>query len=131
MPTLGYLPAGTTNDFSKTLKLPADLLKSARIAVGGQSQPLRPGGSSTARPFVYVAAFGVFSEVSYATPQSSKNALGHLAYVLGGIKRPDPAAALHHEGDPRQGRPSRGLYLWHGVRLHLRGGLSGASRRRT
>lgn len=85
MPTLGYLPAGTTNDFSKTLKLPADLLKSARIAVEGSPSPCDLG-EFNGRPFVYVAAFGVFSEVSYATPQSSKNALGHLAYVLGGIK---------------------------------------------
>ena len=85
MPTWGYLPAGTTNDFSKTLKLPADLLKSARIAVEGSPSPCDLG-EFNGRPFVYVAAFGVFSEVSYATPQSSKNALGHLAYVLGGIK---------------------------------------------
>lgn len=85
MPTLGYLPAGTTNDFSKTLKLPADLLKSARIAVEGSPSPCDLG-EFNGRPFVYVAAFGVFSEVSYAIPQSSKNALGHLAYVLGGIK---------------------------------------------
>lgn len=85
MPTLGYLPAGTTNDFSKTLKLPSDLLKSARIAVEGSPSPCDLG-EFNGRPFVYVAAFGVFSEVSYATPQSSKNALGHLAYVLGGIK---------------------------------------------
>lgn len=85
MPTLGYLPAGTTNDFSKTLKLPSDLMKSARIAVEGSPSPCDLG-EFNGRPFVYVAAFGVFSEVSYATPQSSKNALGHLAYVLGGIK---------------------------------------------
>lgn len=85
MPTLGYLPAGTTNDFSKTLKLPADLMKSARIAVEGSPSPCDLG-EFNGRPFVYVAAFGVFSEVSYATPQSYKNVLGHLAYVLGGIK---------------------------------------------
>lgn len=85
MPTLGYIPAGTTNDFSKTLKLPADLMKAAQVAVEG-SPCLCDVGEFNGRTFVYVAAFGVFSEVSYTTPQSSKNALGHLAYVLGGIK---------------------------------------------
>lgn len=83
--TLGYIPAGTTNDFSKTLKLPADLMKAAQVAVEG-SPCLCDMGEFNGRTFVYVAAFGVFSEVSYTTPQSSKNALGHLAYVLGGIK---------------------------------------------
>ena len=106
MPTLGYLPAGTTNDFSKTLKLPADLLKSARIAVDGSPSPCDLG-EFNGRPFVYVAAFGVFSEVSYATPQSSKNALGHLAYVLGGIKsltqlRPY-TMQVTHDGETIQG----------------------------
>ena len=83
--TVGYIPAGTTNDFSKTLKLPANLMKAAQLAVEGSPCPCDMG-SFNGRPFVYVAAFGVFSEVSYATPQASKNALGHLAYVLGGIK---------------------------------------------
>ena len=36
-------------------------------------------------PFVYVAAFGAFTQVAYETPQDMKNAFGHLAYVLGGI----------------------------------------------
>ena len=85
MPTLGYLPAGTTNDFSKTLKLPANLMRAAQIAVEGSPCPCDLG-EFNGRPFIYVAAFGVFSEVSYATPQNSKNVLGHLAYVLGGIK---------------------------------------------
>ena len=36
--------------------------------------------------FVYVAAFGIFSDTSYATPQNMKNILGHAAYVLQGMK---------------------------------------------
>lgn len=104
--TLGYIPAGTTNDFSKTLKLPADLMKAARIAVEG-SPSLCDVGEFNGRTFVYVAAFGVFSEVSYATPQSSKNALGHLAYVLGGIKSLTQLRPCHmkvtHDGETIEG----------------------------
>ena len=37
--------------------------------------------------FVYIAAFGLFTDVSYQTKQSMKNVLGHLAYVLEGAKR--------------------------------------------
>ncbi len=106
MPTLGYLPAGTTNDFSKTLKLPADLMRAARIAVEGVPSPCDVG-EFNGRPFIYVAAFGVFSEVSYATPQSSKNALGHLAYVLGGIKSLTQLKPVHmkvtHDGETVEG----------------------------
>ena len=36
--------------------------------------------------FSYVASFGAFTETSYSTPQNFKNALGHLAYILEGIK---------------------------------------------
>ena len=106
MPILGYLPAGTTNDFSKTLKLPADLMRAAQIAVEGSPSPCDVGYFN-GRPFVYVAAFGVFSEVSYATPQSSKNALGHLAYVLGGIKSLTQLRPYHmkvtHDGETIEG----------------------------
>jgi len=37
------------------------------------------------RYFSYVASFGAFTRVSYSTPQSIKNALGHTAYVLESI----------------------------------------------
>ena len=37
------------------------------------------------RYFCYVASFGAFTKASYAVPQTVKNALGHTAYVLGGI----------------------------------------------
>lgn len=86
MPLLGYLPAGTTNDFSKTLELPSDLSEAAELAVTGYSQPCDVGRFNDNRLFSYVAAFGVFTETSYATPQPMKNLLGHTAYVLEGIK---------------------------------------------
>ena len=104
--TLGYLPAGTTNDFSKTLKLPVDLMEAAQIAVSGRPAPCDVGDFN-GKPFIYVAAFGVFSELSYATPQNAKNALGHLAYVLGGIKSISQLKPVHmrvtHDGEAIEG----------------------------
>lgn len=101
-PTVGYLPAGTTNDFSKTLKLPANLIKAARIAVEGTPK-VCDMGEFNGRPFVYVAGFGVFTEVSYSTPQNTKNLLGHLAYVLEGIKSVSQLKSYHmkvtHDGE--------------------------------
>lgn len=86
-PTLGYIPAGTTNDFSKTLKLPLeDMEAAAQLAVAGYPQPCDVGLVNGKHLFSYVAAFGVFTETSYATPQPMKNLLGHTAYILTGIR---------------------------------------------
>ncbi len=85
-PALGYLPAGTTNDFSKNLHLPARMLAAAECAVSGTPRPCDMGRFND-RTFVYVAAFGAFTDVSYATPQTFKNAFGHLAYVLNGVSK--------------------------------------------
>lgn len=85
-PVLGYLPAGTTNDFSRNLKLPRGLEAAARTAVTG---PVRKCdvGRFNGKTFIYVAAFGAFTDVSYDTPQEFKNAFGHLAYLLQGVTR--------------------------------------------
>ncbi len=83
-PPLGYIPTGTTNDFSHTLELPTNLAEAAACAASGEVHSVDMG-LFNGRPFVYIAAFGLFSDVSYTTPQAMKNSLGHLAYVLSGI----------------------------------------------
>ena len=85
-PALGYLPAGTTNDFSKNLHLPGRILAAADCAVSGVPRPCDLGRFND-RNFVYVAAFGAFTDVSYNTPQPFKNTFGHLAYVLNGVSK--------------------------------------------
>lgn len=82
---LGYIPAGSTNDFAASLKLSANLLQATRDTVTGSPVKLDVG-SFNGRYFSYVASFGLFTKVSYATPQSVKNILGHAAYALGGIQ---------------------------------------------
>lgn len=82
---LGYIPSGSTNDFGRSLGIPAELEKALEISCSGTPQKLDMG-CLNARYFVYVAAFGAFTRVSYATPQKMKNTLGHLAYLLQGIK---------------------------------------------
>lgn len=84
-PELGYVPAGSTNDCARNLRLPAGLEKTAMLAAGGGV--LRPldVGLLNEKPFVYVAAFGAFTNVAYDTPQELKNAFGHLAYIVNGI----------------------------------------------
>ncbi len=82
---IGYIPAGSTNDFASSLKLPKDILKAAGLAARGQEHRIDIG-TFNGRCFSYVASFGAFTEASYNTSQQAKNLLGHLAYVLEGIK---------------------------------------------
>ncbi len=82
---LGYIPAGSTNDFATSIGIPKDMIKAASDAVKGTPFACDIGKFNDAN-FVYVAAFGLFTEVSYKTSQEWKNVLGHAAYILEGIK---------------------------------------------
>ncbi len=82
---VGYIPCGSTNDFASSIKLPKDLLKATDNILTGTPQTYDVGLFGE-RYFSYVASFGAFTRASYSTPQTVKNALGHLAYVLEGIK---------------------------------------------
>lgn len=81
---VGYIPAGSTNDFAGSLGLSLDNIQAARDIVGGRGK-LVDVGLFGSRYFSYVASFGAFTRASYATPQSLKNVLGHTAYLLAGI----------------------------------------------
>lgn len=82
---LGYIPAGSTNDFARTLGIPSDMVKAAEIAVG-ENVFACDVGQFNDDTFVYIAGFGVFTEISYETPQELKNILGHAAYILSAAK---------------------------------------------
>ena len=82
---IGYIPAGSTNDFASSLHLSNDILQATRDIVNGQPKRLDIGLFGS-RYFSYVASFGAFTRTSYTTSQSLKNALGHTAYVLNGIQ---------------------------------------------
>ena len=99
---IGYIPTGTTNDFANSLHIPKGLLKAADNAVNGVVFPCDVGQFND-DIFVYVAAFGIFTDVSYETKQEVKNILGHLAYVLEGTKRlfnvPSYRIRVTHDGE--------------------------------
>ena len=83
---IGYVPAGSTNDFANSLKIPKNMLSAAQVIVGGNTFGCDIGTFNDDF-FVYIAAFGVFTEVSYETRQDIKNVLGHMAYILEGMRR--------------------------------------------
>ena len=84
-PEVGYLPNGSTNDFAASLHIPATPLKAAESIVNGHPFYLDVGRHND-RYFAYVASFGAFTRSSYSVPQATKNALGHFAYILEGMK---------------------------------------------
>lgn len=83
---IGYIPTGTTNDFASSLHIAKDILDAADTSVHGEPFACDVGTFND-DVFVYVAAFGLFTDVPYQTDQKLKNALGHAAYVLEGVKR--------------------------------------------
>lgn len=93
-PPLGYIPAGSTNDFANSLEIPKDMIQAAKTAVLGVPFSCDVG-EFNGDYFIYVAAFGIFTDVSYATSQELKNALGHVAYILEGAKRLHTIKSYH------------------------------------
>lgn len=86
-PALGYIPAGSTNDFATSLCLPKNMEKAAEVAASGTDIGVDVGRFGEKDYFAYVAAFGAFTDVPYVTPQEYKNVLGGLAYLLEGAQR--------------------------------------------
>lgn len=83
---VGYIPAGSTNDFGNSLGIDKDMIHAAEIAASGNGFACDIGRFNDDH-FVYVAAFGIFTEVSYSTDQGLKNMLGHAAYILEGARQ--------------------------------------------
>ena len=83
---VGYIPAGSTNDFAQSLQIPSNMVKAAETVVNGRAFPCDVGAFND-DTFIYVAAFGLFTDVSYQTNQRLKNIFGHAAYVMEGARR--------------------------------------------
>lgn len=101
-PVLGYIPTGTTNDFARNVNLPRGMAKMAEVACGGVPRACDLG-LAEGKYFTYVAAFGLFTDVSYSTPQTTKNLLGHFAYVLEGAGRLMNVPSFHMKVETDRG----------------------------
>lgn len=80
---IGYIPQGTTNDYAKNLGISKE--NAIRCIKEAKTLSIDTGKFNN-EYFNYVAAFGTFTNVSYAIPQKMKNMFGYCAYILGGIK---------------------------------------------
>lgn len=108
---LGYIPTGSTNDFARSLNISRDILTAAKDAVSGRLFPCDVG-EFNGDVFIYIAAFGMFTDVSYATPQDMKNVLGHVAYVLEGMKRIYNIPGHHMKITCDDGETFEGKYMF-------------------
>lgn len=91
---IGYVPAGSTNDFAASLGIPRRMKKAAEAAVWGENF-VCDIGLFNEDSFVYIAAFGIFTNVSYETKQDVKNILGHTAYLIEGVKSLSSIKSYH------------------------------------
>lgn len=97
-PLLGYIPAGTVNDFATSLHIPKTIPEAVTNIIEGEPFAVDMGGFND-KYFTYVAAFGAFTKVSYATPHASKQALGRAAYILEGIRSLTDIRPIHVVAD--------------------------------
>lgn len=116
-PVLGYIPAGSTNDFAASIGLPSALRAAARTAGGENLLSLDvgefcPTESGEKRFFSYIASFGAFSETSYSTSQTAKNVMGHMAYLLGGIRDIGNIIPRHLTVETAEGTRLDGDYIF-------------------
>ena len=107
---IGYIPAGSTNDFGASMGLSHDIMRCARDIVSGRAQTLDVC-SFNGRYYSYVASCGAFTNVCYSTSQSVKNVLGHLAYILQGVKDLSQIRPIPMHITTEEGREFTGEYL--------------------
>ena len=118
-PILGYIPAGSTNDFASSIGLDMSMREAARVAVGSNEASIdvglfRPLGLNPHPPrhFTYIASFGAFTATSYSTSQTAKNLFGRLAYLIAGVKDIGNMQAHHAAFDLPDGTRLEGDYIF-------------------
>ena len=111
---IGYIPAGSTNDFANSIGLPKTIHECVDRIINGTAGPVDIG-SFNGRYFSYVASFGAFTSVTYSVPQNIKNIFGHAAYVMGGITELANLKSIHAKIMLEPGTPEEEVHEGHYV----------------
>ncbi|MBE6538919.1 MAG: YegS/Rv2252/BmrU family lipid kinase [Ruminococcaceae bacterium] len=110
---VGYIPAGSTNDFASSIGLSSSIKQAALNIAKGSPVKLDIGTFKDVY-FTYIASFGAFTSTSYSTPQATKNAIGHMAYILEGIKGLNTIKPIHVKMEA-DGKVYEGDYIFGGI----------------
>lgn len=110
---IGYIPAGSTNDFANSIGLSQNIKTAAKNIAEGTAVKLDIGSFKDVC-FTYIASFGAFTSASYSTPQATKNAIGHIAYILEGIKDLSTIKPVHIKAEA-DGVVYEGDYIFGGI----------------
>lgn len=108
---VGYIPAGSTNDFARSLGIPYKPMKAAKQILSESPMKLDIGYYGD-RSFIYVASFGIFTRASYSAPQKLKNVIGHLAYILHGIREVVHIRPVEAEVETEDGQRLRDRFIF-------------------
>lgn len=106
---LSHIPVGTTNDIGHMLGLTKNINRNLEMILDGEIKQVDLGLINN-QPFVYVAGFGKFINVPYQTSRKLKKKLGHLAYILNGIKEFFQSTKLHELEYKVNGETYHGYY---------------------
>ena len=106
---IGYIPAGSTNDFANSIGLPKSIMECVDVVINGKPQAVDIG-SFNGRYFSYVASFGAFTSTTYTVPQNIKNIMGHSAYVMAGVKELAHIKPIHARVTLEKGTPDEQIH---------------------
>ncbi len=106
---IGYIPAGSTNDFANSIGLPKSIMECVEVVINGKPQAIDIG-SFNGRYFSYVASFGAFTSTTYTVPQNIKNIMGHSAYVMAGVKELAHIKPIHARVTLEKGTPDEQVH---------------------
>ena len=106
---LTHIPVGTTNDIGTMLGYTNDILSNVKLSIDGKIKDFDIGLINK-HPFVYVAGFGKYTNISYDTPRLLKKKIGHLAYLKEGFKTFFQKTKLYDVSYEINGDKYRGLF---------------------
>lgn len=86
-PTLAIIPAGTTNDYARALRIPRDdPIAAAKLILRKNKKFKIDLGQAGDNYFMNIAAGGTLTELTYEVPSQMKSLFGYLAYLAKGAE---------------------------------------------
>lgn len=106
---LAHIPYGTANDIGSMFGYDKDIISNLKSLLNGQIQNIDVC-LINGQPFVYVAGFGKFANISYETPRELKKRFGYLAYLIEGLKELNGETKLYDLKYTVNGKTYEGKY---------------------